>query len=217
MPPKKKIKPAAAPAKKSAPKPAADKSRTVPPGIDSAEKIGSAPPIPALRPGAIRGQVRDKPAVKKTVRIPAPKKAAVLPPPPETAAGEERYWEAVGRRKTAVARVRLFTRGEKGVWINQKALGEYFRYPPLGQRVQEALETMKTSDRFRVSARVSGGGLSAQAEAVRHATARALVRFNPDFRKRLKKAGFLTRDPRMKERKKFGLKGARRAPQWAKR
>ena len=76
---------------------------------------------------------------------------------------------------------------------------------------------MKTADRLRATAKVTGGGLHAQAEAVRHAIARALVLFNPDFRKRLKKAGFLTRDPRMKERKKPGLKGARKAPQWAKR
>ena len=80
-----------------------------------------------------------------------------------------------------------------------------------------ALGTMNTTDRFRVSALVSGGGPHGQAEAIRHGTARALVLFNPEFRKRLKKAGFLTRDPRVKERKKFGLKGARRAPQWRKR
>ncbi len=129
----------------------------------------------------------------------------------------EHYWEAVGRRKTAVARVRLFTRGEKSMAVNVKPLAEYFRYPRLQHIASEAVDIMKSTDRFRVSAHVSGGGLHAQAEAIRHGTARALVLFNPDFRKRLKRAGFLTRDPRMKERKKFGLKGARRAPQWAKR
>jgi small subunit ribosomal protein S9 len=76
---------------------------------------------------------------------------------------------------------------------------------------------MKTEDKFRVSVVVKGGGLQGQAEAVRHGLARALILFNPDFRKRLKKAGFLKRDPRMRERKKFGLKRARRAPQWRKR
>jgi len=80
-----------------------------------------------------------------------------------------------------------------------------------------ALNRMKVMDKFRAVIRVSGGGLHSQAEAVRHATARALVEFNPDFRKRLKRAGFLTRDSRMVERKKYGLKKARRAPQWAKR
>ncbi|MDP3727277.1 MAG: 30S ribosomal protein S9 [bacterium] len=132
-------------------------------------------------------------------------------------AASERYWEAVGRRKTAVARVRLFTKGEKGVWVNAKPIADYFPHGNLSQIASEALETMKTSDRFRTTVKVSGGGLHAQAEAVRHGTARALTLFNPDFRKRLKRAGFLTRDSRMKERKKFGLKGARRAPQWAKR
>lgn len=140
--------------------------------------------------------------------------------PVQTATREktpERYWEAVGRRKTAVARVRLFTRGEKSMAVNVKPLAEYFRYPRLQNIASEAVDIMKSTDRFRVSAHVSGGGLHAQAEAIRHGTARALILFNPDFRKRLKRAGFLTRDPRMKERKKFGLKGARRAPQWAKR
>lgn len=161
-----------------------------------------------------------KPAAKKTTRPKVSKKPAALPVPIGAVRedeGQERYWEAVGRRKTAVARVRMFTRGEKGMWVNGRLLAEYFRYPPLERIAAEAIETMRTNDRFRVTAKVSGGGNHAQAEALRHGTARALVRFNPDFRKRLKKAGFLTRDPRMKERKKFGLKGARRAPQWAKR
>lgn len=161
-----------------------------------------------------------KPA--KAALIPAPKKSAkeIKAPIAELPVKEitpERYWEAVGRRKTAVARIRLFTRGDKGIWVNSKPLAEYFPYPHLQRIASEAVETMKSNDRFRVSAHVRGGGTHAQAEAVRHGTARALVLFNPDFRKRLKRAGFLRRDPRMKERKKFGLKGARRAPQWAKR
>jgi small subunit ribosomal protein S9 len=124
---------------------------------------------------------------------------------------------AVGRRKTAIARVRLFTRGEKGLWVNEKPVAAYFVAPHLQRVAEESLGAMKSSDRFHATAKVSGGGLHAQAEAIRHGTARALILFNPDFRKRLKREGFLTRDPRVKERKKFGLKGARRAPQWAKR
>ncbi len=152
-------------------------------------------------------------------RLPLRAGAAALAQTPATGRPPtgERYWEAVGRRKTAVARVRIFTKGDKGLWINAKPLAEYFPYPNLQHVAAEALETMKSEDRFHTLAKVSGGGQHAQAEAIRHGTARALVLFNPDFRKRLKKAGFLTRDPRMKERKKFGLKGARRAPQWAKR
>lgn len=129
----------------------------------------------------------------------------------------ERYWEAVGRRKTAVARVRLYAKGEKGIWVNQRPASEYFPYPAYRGTAGEALALMNSEDRLRVSAKVSGGGPHAQAEAIRHGTARALTLFNPEFRKRLKRAGFLRRDPRMKERKKFGLKGARRAPQWQKR
>ena len=135
----------------------------------------------------------------------------------ETGAGNGRYWEAMGRRKTASARVRLYTRGEKGIWVNDKPFAEYFQYDGLLNVVEDPIKKMKSGDRFRVSAKISGGGIHAQAEALRHGISRALVKFNPDFRKRLKRAGFLTRDPRMKERKKFGLKGARRAPQWAKR
>ena len=130
---------------------------------------------------------------------------------------QERYFEAVGRRKTAVARTRLFTRGGKSFLINKKPLNIYFPTLELQQIAQSSLKKMKSLDRFKVSVRVKGGGLHAQAEAIKHGVARALVLFNPDYRKRLRRAGFLTRDPRMRERKKFGLKRARRAPQWQKR
>lgn len=128
----------------------------------------------------------------------------------------ERYFEAVGRRKTAIARVRVYTRSGSFT-VNEKPYGTYF--PTLEQQkiVEDALKKMKLWERFRISVAVSGGGVHAQAEAVRHGLARSLVKFNADFRKRLKRAGFLKRDPRMKERKKFGLKKARRAPQWQKR
>ncbi len=129
----------------------------------------------------------------------------------------DKYLEAVGRRKTAVARVRLFTRGDKVFIVNQKPLEKYFSIPDLQKTAQASLEKMKCLDKFRVISLVSGGGLSSQAEAIRHGTARALTNFNLDFKKRLRRAGFLTRDPRMRERKKFGLKRARRAPQWQKR
>lgn len=129
----------------------------------------------------------------------------------------DRYWEAVGRRKTAVARVRLFSRGEKEVLVNDKLHQKYFPDIELRQTVVASLKKMNSLERFRVISKVKGGGLSAQAEALRHGIARALVKFNPDFRVRLKKSGYLTRDPRMRERKKFGLKRARRAPQWKKR
>ena len=137
----------------------------------------------------------------------------------------EKYYQTEGRRKTAVARVRLFTSktspSEDGIHqifsVNDKTLKQYFPLSEFQQIAKSSLERMKCLDKFKVSARVKGGGLRAQAEAIRHGTARGLVLFNPEFRKRLKAAGFLTRDPRMRERKKFGLKRARRAPQWSKR
>ena len=129
----------------------------------------------------------------------------------------DRYFEGIGRRKTAVARVRLYTKGDKDVIVNGVDYKEYFKTPDLQLIVLEALEKMKLLNRFRVVITLKGGGIHSQAEAARHGTARALVVFNPDYRKRLRKANFLTRDSRMKERKKFGLKRARKAPQWSKR
>lgn len=129
----------------------------------------------------------------------------------------DHYLEAVGRRKTAVARVRLFTKGEKDFLINGKLYNIYFPTLELQQIVLTSLEKMKCFDKFRIQVLVKGGGYHSQAEAVRHGIARALVLFNIDFKKRLKKVGYLTRDSRMRERKKFGLKRARRAPQWSKR
>lgn len=130
--------------------------------------------------------------------------------------GRERYFEAVGRRKTAVARVRLFTKSGDFL-VNGRPYGVYFPTLDLQKIVEDALQKMKLFGRFKASVKVSGGGTYSQAQAVRHGLARCLVKFNPDFRKRLKRVGFLKRDPRKKERKKPGLKRARKAPQWSKR
>lgn len=129
----------------------------------------------------------------------------------------ERYFEAVGRRKTAVARIRLFTQGDKTILVNDKSYKEYFPILELQQIVNSSLDKMKALDKFKIIVKVKGGGFHAQAEAIRHGISRALIGFNPDFRKRLRRVGYLTRDSRMRERKKFGLKRARRAPQWQKR
>jgi len=154
---------------------------------------------------------------KKTVKKTETKKKAVKKEVKKPAAKPAKYFEAVGRRKTAVARVRIFTQGEKSILVNEKPYQDYFSTLDLQQIATVSLRKMKALDKFRVSAKVKGGGIHAQAEAVRHGIARALVEFNPDFRRRLRRAGHLTRDPRMRERKKFGLKRARRAPQWQKR
>jgi small subunit ribosomal protein S9 len=159
----------------------------------------------------------EKPKKKKIEKVKKEKKPPKIKIEKKPSLEKERYFEAIGRRKTAIARVRLFTKGEKHFLVNEKPYDTYFPGLELQQTTRAALEKMKCLDKFRILAKVKGGGYHAQAEAVRHGISRALVKFNPDFRKRLKRAGFLKRDPRMRERKKFGLKRARRAPQWAKR
>lgn len=135
----------------------------------------------------------------------------------ETAGKPDRYFEAIGRRKTAVARIRLFTKGDKEFLINNVPYTKYFSVQADQNLAIASMIKMKCLDKFRITVVVNGGGHRAQAEAIRHGTARVLVDFNNNFRKRLRKAGFLTRDSRERERKKFGLKRARKAPQWAKR
>lgn len=128
-----------------------------------------------------------------------------------------KYFEAVGRRKTSSARVRLFPKGTPGIVVNDKKIADYFPTKVMQATVFEPLVKMKLADDFSVTVKVNGGGISSQSEAVRHGIARALVKFELELRKELKKEGLLTRDPRMKERRKFGLKKARKAPQWSKR
>lgn len=130
-------------------------------------------------------------------------------------AKDKQYIEAVGRRKTASARVRITPAKMSSVVVNNRSAEEYF---PVAVMVENVYAPMKVLGvHYAVSARVAGGGLKAQAEAVRHGIARAIVDTNPDQRKDMKVRGYLKRDPRAKERKKFGLKAARRAPQWSKR
>ncbi|MAF13273.1 MAG: 30S ribosomal protein S9 [Parcubacteria group bacterium] len=127
------------------------------------------------------------------------------------------YLFAVGRRKKAVARVRLFKKGNGEILVNDKQIKEYFPTFELREIVVEPLEKIGAIKDFNFSIKVRGGGSRGQAEAVRHGIARSLVVYDKDLRTTLKPYGFLKRDPRRKERKKPGLKRARRAPQWAKR
>lgn len=129
----------------------------------------------------------------------------------------ERYIEAVGRRKTASARVRITPAKERTVLVNKKSLVDYFNSNIHQGTVLSVFDTNETIGTYSVSAKVHGGGLSSQAEAIRLGIARALVKEDKERRSPLKKAGFLKRDPRSKERKKFGLKKARKRPQWSKR
>lgn len=136
----------------------------------------------------------------------------------KSAESSERYVEAVGRRKTSIARVRATPSAKSSLTINGgQSIDDYFKNE--GQRiiVTESLKKSEIATQFGITVVVSGGGINSQAEAIRHALARILIKVNPELRKVLKKEGFLKRDPRAKERRKFGLKKARKAPQWSKR
>ena len=126
------------------------------------------------------------------------------------------YW-GTGRRKKAIARVRLLPAGDGAIVINGKSLDEYFGLDTLKFIVRQPLALVDALAKYDVAVNVCGGGYTGQAGAIRHGISRALLEVNPEFRSVLKKAGMLTRDPRAKERKKYGLKGARRAPQFSKR
>jgi len=138
---------------------------------------------------------------------------------------KEKYYQTVGRRKESVAIVRLFTKkstdtvdGDSAIiQVNDKDYRDYFTDKNLQTIVESPLRKLKSTNRFKATVKVNGGGMSGQADAVKHGLARALVAFDLNFRKKLKKAGFLTRDSRVKERRKYGLKKARKAPQWQKR
>jgi small subunit ribosomal protein S9 len=128
---------------------------------------------------------------------------------------ENKYIETVGRRKTSVARVRITPASKTTFLVNEKELEKYFPTKEMQNIVGQALSEIK--DKFKITAKIYGGGIHSQSEALRHGIARALVSFDLELRKSLKKAGYLKRDPRSKERRKFGLKKARKAPQWSKR
>ena len=127
------------------------------------------------------------------------------------------YLYGTGRRKSSVARVHLFENGTGSITINGRDIDEYFGLETLKMVVRQPLVSTEMLGKVDIVATVEGGGVSGQAGALRHGISRALLLANADFRPILKKAGFLTRDPRMKERKKYGLKAARRAPQFSKR
>ena len=130
---------------------------------------------------------------------------------------KRKYFYGTGRRKSSVARVRVYENGTGNITINGRDIDSYFGLDTLKMVVRQPLNTTETLGKVDIIATVEGGGVSGQAGALRHGISRALLLVNPEFRPLLKKAGFLTRDPRMKERKKYGLKAARRAPQFSKR
>ena len=126
------------------------------------------------------------------------------------------FFYGTGRRKKSIARVRVYA-GTGKITINDRDIDDYFGLDTLKLIVRQPLALTELTDKFDIVCRVTGGGVTGQAGAIRHGLARALLQYDEALRPALKKAGFLTRDPRMKERKKYGLKGARRAPQFSKR
>lgn len=138
---------------------------------------------------------------------------------------KEKYFQTVGRRKESVAITRLYTKKSTDsmegdyalITVNDKDYRDYFTDKTLQAIIESPLRKLKSTNRFKATIRVKGGGISGQADAIKHGLSRALVLFDLNFRKKLKKSGFLTRDPRVKERRKYGLKKARKAPAWSKR
>ena len=130
---------------------------------------------------------------------------------------KRKYFYGTGRRKSSVARVRVYENGTGAITINGRDIDDYFGLDTLKLVVRQPLVSTDLVGKVDVVVTVAGGGVSGQAGAIRHGVARALLGVNPEYRAALKAAGFLTRDPRMKERKKYGLKAARRAPQFSKR
>ena len=130
---------------------------------------------------------------------------------------KKKYSYGTGRRKSSVARVRVYENGTGSIIINGRDIDDYFGLDTLKLVVNQPLVTTATVGKFDIVVTVAGGGVSGQAGAIRHGLSRALVEMNAETRPALKAAGFMTRDPRMKERKKYGLKAARRAPQFSKR
>ena len=132
-----------------------------------------------------------------------------------TATKEHKYIEAVGRRKTSVARVRITPASKTALTINEREFENYFPTQELRRIVMSVFDDIE--GKFNITAKLVGGGISSQAQALRHGIARALTENEPELRTKLKVKGYLKRDPRAKERRKFGLKKARKAPQWSKR
>ena len=130
---------------------------------------------------------------------------------------KKKYFYGTGRRKSSVARVRVYENGTGSIIVNGRDIDEYFGLETLKLVINQPFGVTNTVGKYDIVANVKGGGISGQAGAIRHGVSRALLLADDSYRTLLKKAGFLTRDPRMKERKKYGLKAARRAPQFSKR
>jgi len=173
----------------------------------------------------IKKETQQKPAPKKKAEVKAVKKTSKAAEPKVKKVKDlekkidkkNEYLYAVGKRKSAIARVRVYKKGAGKIVVNEKEYEKVFPQATWQEIIIKPLKLIGQKDKLDVSIKIVGGGTKGQAEAIRHGLSKALIQLNPNFRKPLKKAGYLTRDARKKERKKPGLKGARRAPQWSKR
>jgi small subunit ribosomal protein S9 len=164
------------------------------------------------------GEVVEAKSAAEDVAEPTPsERAARVPTLDELGPRTDVYYYGTGRRKTSSAQVRLYPSKEPAIIVNDKPVDEYFSRPVDVSHLRGPLRATATEDMFRITVKVTGGGVTGQAGAVRHGIARALTEANPQFRSALRREGSLTRDPRIKERKKPGLKRARKAPQYTKR
>jgi len=185
-----------------------------------AEKKKTSKKTPAKKAAKAKKTTAKKTTVKKSAAKPAAKAVKELKEKKvvkSTKPSGKNYLQTIGRRKRSIAQVRLYKSGKGEIIVNEKPYIEYFPILDLQKTVKEPLVAAGQTDKVDLSVKVQGGGTRGQAEATRLGIARALIELNPTVKGNLKKNGFLTRDPRKKERKKPGLKGARRAPQWSKR
>lgn len=162
-----------------------------------------------------KSKAKDKEVVKKTAKVKVEKKEEKIED--TDSKKKQEYLYAVGKRKTSIALSRVYKKGTGKITVNDKKLEEYFPTSEDQEVIKSALKLIGQDNKLDISVKVFGGGVSSQAQACRHGISKALIQLNPNFRKPLKKAGYLKRDARKKERKKPGLKRARRAPQWKKR
>ncbi len=178
---------------------------------------------PAKKEVKHKATVKPKPVIEEEILV--VEEVGKRPEGPEQSEGKEKYFQSVGRRKESIARVRLYTKkstdtieDEKAlVTVNGKSYEDYFSDINLRGVVESPLRKLKSLNRFKATVVVHGGGLRGQADAIKHGLARALIEFDLNFRKKLKKSGFLTRDSRIKERRKYGHKKARKMGQFSKR
>ena len=180
----------------------------------------------AVIPAKTRTAKKEIPVQKTQKIIKISEELARAPEPKALNQTSEKYFESIGRRKESTARVRVYTKKSSDIQVsedkalmtvNGKSYFDYFKAVPLQNIVEAPLKKLKSLNRFKATVKTFGGGIHGQADAIKLGLSRALVLFDPNFSKKLRKAGYLTRNSRVKERRKYGLKKARKAPQWAKR